>query len=150
MAQPQFGEPEPGVPYKDRPCAFGIAARFGRIAAVHVGRFGEDQHYDLPGGALDPGEDEAAALVREFGEETGLIVHAGHLLGRADQFAVKKGGKRVNNRSALFIAELAGRDPRLKSEDDHRLVWLRPEEALRRLRHDSHAWAVTRWLRGRA
>jgi len=148
MERLQFGRADPGETYQDRPCAFGIAARFGRIAAVHVGFPGEDQHYDLPGGALDPGEDDGAALVREFGEETGLIVRPGPLIGRAGQYVTKKGGKRVNNRSALLVAEIAGRKPQLKIEDDHQLVWLRPEEALRKLRHDSHAWAVVSWLRG--
>jgi 8-oxo-dGTP diphosphatase len=42
---------------------------------------------------------------------------------------------------------VAGEAPDLKIEDDHSLVWLAPEEALRRLRHDSHAWAVACWLR---
>lgn len=145
--RPQFGVPEPGRDHKDRPCAFGVAVRWGRIATVRVGRAGEDQHYDLPGGAIDPGEDERQALVREFAEETGLVIRAGALLGRADQLVIKKSGKAVNNRSALFAAEIAGRDPKLKVEDDHRLVWLRPEEALRRLRHGSHVWAVACWLR---
>lgn len=149
MEQPQFGEPEPGEDYKDRRCAFGIACRWGRITVVRVGSPGEDQRYDLPGGALDPGEDEAEALVREFGEETGLAVRPRALLARADQYVVKKSGKRVNNRSALFLAEVVRRAPELKIEEDHRLIWLRPEEALRRLRHGSHAWAVVCWMRGR-
>lgn len=29
-------------------------------------------------------------------------------------------------------------------------VWFEPHEALLRLRHDSHAWAVAAWLRARA
>ena len=148
MEQPQFGEPEPGGDYKDRPCAFGLARRWGRIAVVHVGLPGEDRHFDLPGGALDPGEDEPQALVREFGEETGLAVRAGPLLARSAQLAVKKGGERVNNRSAFLLAEVVGRRPELKVEKDHRLVWLKPEMALRRLRHGSHAWAVACWMRG--
>jgi 8-oxo-dGTP diphosphatase len=147
MERPQFGWPEPGFEYKDRPCAFGVAPRFGRIALVHVGYPGEDQHYDLPGGALDRGEDAETALVREFGEETGLMVRAGPVLAWADQYVIRKSGKRVNNRCTLFLTEIAGRKPELKVEDDHRLVWFRPEEALRRLRHSSHAWAVACWMR---
>jgi 8-oxo-dGTP diphosphatase len=56
-------------------------------------------------------------------------------------------GEPVNNRSALFEARVVGEDPGLKIEDDHALVWLEPLDALRRLRHDSHAWAVAAWLR---
>lgn len=147
IAPPQFGAPAPGREHEDRPCAFGIAEKDGRIAVVRVGRPGEDQHYDLPGGALDPGEDEATALVREFGEETGLIVRLAGALGRADQLMVKKDGRAVNNRSALFVVEVVEEDPGLKVEADHRLVWLEPLEAVVRLRHPSHAWAVALWLR---
>jgi 8-oxo-dGTP diphosphatase len=40
-----------------------------------------------------------------------------------------------------------GEDEGLKIEDDHALVWLAPAEALVRLRHEAHAWAVAAWLR---
>ena len=45
------------------------------------------------------------------------------------------------------MVEITGEDQALKIEADHELVWLAPEEALTRLRHDSHAWAVLSWLR---
>lgn len=38
--------------------------------------------WSLPGGRVDPGEDDAAALVREMAEETGLVVEPGALVGR--------------------------------------------------------------------
>ena len=143
----QFGEAEAGQDYVDRPAAFGVLERDGRIALVRIERDGEAAYLDLPGGALDPGEDETDALVREFGEETGLKVRAGPRLGRASQFMLKTDGQRVNNRLALFTAELTGEDSSLKVEDDHQLVWIAPLEALARLRHASHAWAVACWLR---
>ena len=143
----QFGAREPGHDYADRPCAYGIALNEqGRIALVHVVT-GDGAWYDLPGGALDPGETDDQAVVREFGEETGLTVRAGALITRADQFMVKTDGQHVNNRSGLYEVTVAGFDARLKIEDDHTLVWIDPVEALTLLRHDSHAWAVTAWLR---
>ena len=60
---------------------------------------------------------------------------------------MKTDGATANNRCALFEAEVMGQDARLKIEADHQLVWLEPLEALRRLRHDAHAWAVAAWLR---
>ena len=147
MEHPQFGTPEYGFEHKDRPCAFGLVVRFGRLAVVQVGRPGEDRHYDLPGGAIDAGENEGGALIREFGEETGLVVRPVSLLARADQLTVKKNGKPVNNRSAFYEVEIVGRASGLKIEDDHALVWLRPEYAFRKLRHASHAYAVGTWLR---
>src|SRR4051794_28870785 len=38
--------------------------------------------WSLPGGRVEPGEDDAAALVREMAEETGLTVVPGALVGR--------------------------------------------------------------------
>ena len=147
MSVLQFGDAEPGQDYRDRPAAFGVLARDGRLAVARITREGETPYFDLPGGALDPGEDEAAALVREFGEETGLRVSAGALLGRASQYLVKTDGERVNNRSAHYVARLEAEDPSLQTEPEHALVWLEPLQAIARLRHGSHAWAVACWLR---
>ncbi len=56
-------------------------------------------------------------------------------------------GSPVNNHSGHYLVEISGEDAALKIEDDHELVWFAPDEALKRLRHDSHAWAVLYWLR---
>jgi 8-oxo-dGTP diphosphatase len=144
---PQFGSPEPGVDYRDRPAAFGIALRDGSIALVRVSKPGASPWLDLPGGALDPGEDEAAAAVRELGEETGLKVAAGAPVVRADQYFRKTDGEAVNNRSLILRVDIQGEDAGLKIEADHELVWMAPEEAMARLRHDSHAWGVLCWIR---
>lgn len=153
MAKPpaplQFGVPDPGLRYRDRPAVFGIAERAGQIALISVTREGMAPFCDLPGGGIEPGESEGRALAREFAEETGLIVRGGEILARADQYMIKSDGEPANNRSALMIAEIDGFDPGLKIEDDHKLVWHAPEEALRIVRHDSHAWAIACWLRRR-
>jgi 8-oxo-dGTP diphosphatase len=143
----QFGVAEPGVKYRDRPAAFGVAERDGRLAMIHVVREGQTPFYDLPGGAIEPGESEARALAREFGEETGLIVSAGARLAEADQYMVKSDGEPVNNRSVLLAAGVDGFDRRLKIEESHELVWIEPHQALRLARHDSHAWAIACWIR---
>jgi 8-oxo-dGTP diphosphatase len=143
----QFGRRDPGVDYADRPCAYGVLSRAdGCIALVEVTR-PETRYFDLPGGAIDPGEDEAQALVREFGEETGLETRAGAVIGRGRQYMRMADGRPVNNVSGFYAVERSGEDPSLKVEDDHALVWLQPLEAIGKLRHDSHAWAVAAWLR---
>jgi 8-oxo-dGTP diphosphatase len=38
--------------------------------------------WSLPGGRVEQGEDDAAAIVREMAEETGLVVQPGRLVGR--------------------------------------------------------------------
>ena len=143
----QFGEREPGVVYRDRPAAFGIALRDDKIAMVKVTVEGQGTWFDLPGGGVDPGEDDLAAVVREFGEETGLKVRPGALVMRACQLFRQTDGSPVNNRSGHYMVEIIGEDPALKIEEDHELVWFEPGQALTLLRHDSHAWAVLAWLR---
>jgi 8-oxo-dGTP diphosphatase len=143
----QFGEPEPGVKHRDRPAVFGVAERAGQIALIRVAREGMEPFHDLPGGAIEPGESEGRALAREFGEETGLVVRGGAVLDHADQYMIKSDGEPVNNRSVLMVAVIEGYDPSLKIEDDHKLTWFSPDQALRIVRHDSHAWAIACWLR---
>jgi 8-oxo-dGTP diphosphatase len=142
----QFGERVPGDDYRDRPAAFGLARRGDAIACVRVEKEGKSW-IDLPGGAIDPGETAQQALVREFREETGLKVAAATEIAHAAQYMRKTDGETVNNLCAFFVADISGEDPAAKSEDDHELVWLDPQEALKRLRHDAHAWAVAAWLR---
>ena len=143
----QFGVAPQGPAPRDRPAAFAVVVRDGRVATVFIQR-PEGSYTDLPGGAVEPGETDAQACVREFGEETGLVVRPLRLLGRASQFLRTVDGEPVNNRCALFEAEDVGEDPALKIEADHTLRWLDPQEALRGLRHDAHAWAVLAWMRG--
>jgi 8-oxo-dGTP diphosphatase len=144
---PQFGRRRPGLTYADRPAAFGICARDdGRIALVRV-ETADGTWHDLPGGGVDPGEDEPAAVVREFGEETGLVVRCRGLIVRADQYFLKSDGAPVDNRSGVYAVEAVGADPALKIEADHRLEWWDPVEAMKTLRHDSHAWAVAASVR---
>jgi 8-oxo-dGTP diphosphatase len=146
----QFGFRDPSLDYPDRPAAFAVVARATMIALVRITRDGHAPYYDLPGGALESGETAEQAVVREFAEETGLVILPVRRLGQADQFLIKTDGAAANNRSVLFEADLMREDPSLKIEDDHELVWLDADEALRRLRHDSHAWAVLAWLRRNA
>lgn len=145
----QFGTPQPGAAHEDRPAAFGIAERGNQIALVRIDTGAGETWWDLPGGALDPGEDEAAAMIREFGEETGLRVRCGDPVIRAAQYFVKSDGQAVNNRGGVYEALVEAEDAGLKIEADHTLVWMDPHQAVSILRHDSHAWAVTAWLRMR-
>lgn len=145
----EFGVRDPEKAYRLRPAAFGICERNGLVACVHVTRSDDRSYHDLPGGAVDGMESEAEALIREFGEETGLIVQPGALIVRAVQLFLKSDGEPVENEGGIYEAALTGEDAALKVEDDHTLVWLDPQEAVLKLRHDSHAWAVAKWLRGR-
>ena len=54
----------------------------GRLLVVRRGRAPNRGLWSVPGGRVEPGETEQAAVVREVAEETGLVVTAGPLLGR--------------------------------------------------------------------
>lgn len=143
-----FDAPKPGVEYKNRWAAFGIAeGENGKIALVEVRKPGRPPYFDLPGGAVDGGEDERMAIVREFGEETGLVVEVGAHVVEVSQPFLKSDGQPVRNFGGVYAVSVKGEKPELKVEDDHTLVWLDPRDAVVALRHDAHAWAVAAWLR---
>ncbi len=143
----QFGQADRAEAYPDRPAAFGIAERDGCIALARITRPDQPPYVDLPGGGIDDDEAAEDAVVREFGEETGLIVRVIRPIMAASQYLIRNDGQPANNRAAHFEVEVTGFDEGLKIEADHALVWVAPDEAVRTLRHDSHAWAVAAWLR---
>jgi 8-oxo-dGTP diphosphatase len=143
----QFGNTQPGLTYRERVSAYGVCPRGeANIAIAQIGKVAPYE-FDLPGGGVEADEDEAAALMREFQEETGLTVWPNRVLGRAGQYWVNKGEPR-NSLATFYEVELSAADAS-PSEPDHKLVWMSPVEALTKLRHEAHAWAVLHWLRMR-
>lgn len=143
----QFGMARAGQQYRHRAAVFGIAERDGLIACVNIRRQGGYAYFDLPGGAVEGEETEAEALVREFREETGLVVAPLDRLTEASQYFVRTDGEGLNNVSAFWSLTITADEPATKQEADHSLVWLTPFEALRAVRHEAHAWAIICWLR---
>jgi len=143
-----FDAPDGDLTYTARWAAFGIAeGPDGAIALAQVRKPGKPPYFDLPGGAVDDGEGEVAALVREFGEEVGLAVEVGRRVVEVSQPFLKSDGQPVRNYGGIYVVTVTGQRPELKVEDDHTLVWLDPRDAVVALRHDAHAWAVAAWLR---
>jgi 8-oxo-dGTP diphosphatase len=64
------------------PCVGGLAYDDeGRLLVVRRANEPGRGLWSVPGGRVEPGEDDAAALVREMREETGLEVAPGPLIG---------------------------------------------------------------------
>lgn len=144
----QFGQTQPGLTYIERVTVYGVCPRGEReLAIARIGRQ-PPYEYDLPGGGVEKDEDEAGALMREFLEETGLTVWPSRLVGRAGQFWIVNKGEPRNSLATFYEVELSAADSS-PTEPDHTLVWMGWAEALSKLRHESHAWAVMHWLRGR-
>lgn len=57
----------------------------GRLLLVLRGQPPSAGTWSLPGGRVEPGEDDAAALAREVEEETGLFVDVGPLVGEVER-----------------------------------------------------------------
>ena len=147
MTTPQFGEPQPGRDYPDRPAAFAVVEKQGRIAIVRVTFEAGGGRTDLPGGGVDPGETPAQAATREVGEEAGLAIEAGREIARADHYFINEEDKAVNTRGVFFEGKLVRDAPELKTESDHHLIWMDPLDALKALDRGSHVWALACWIR---
>jgi len=62
----------------------------------------------LPGGGIDFGEAPEDTLIREFLEETGLVVHHPVLLGVTSDVRRRDNGDKIHTVRILFTIELAG------------------------------------------
>lgn len=68
------------------PCVGGLVHDDGgRLLLIRRAHEPGRGRWSLPGGRVESGEDDAAALAREMAEETGLIVTPGPLVGRVQR-----------------------------------------------------------------
>lgn len=142
----QFGHRREGLEYKPRAGAYGILERGGLIACARIGF--SNYTYDLPGGAIDPGETPEQALVREFREETGLGVSVGAKVTEIQHYFLHDDGTPYNN-TCLFYEVVEEGAFGGKVEADHELVWLNPLQVIVNLKNEGYAWAFALWLRNR-
>ena len=87
------------------PCAGGIVLDAeGRLLLVRRGRPPAVGSWTVPGGRCEPGEEAAAACVREVAEETGLTVRVDAWVGRVERDAPGGGTYVIDD----FACELVG------------------------------------------
>ena len=138
MERKVFGEPQPGLAYRDRLGAYGIAFDGrGRAAVVYCERKG----FFLLGGGMEPGESEADCVRREALEETGRAVAVGEKVCVGEEYTTDLSGRPYHPSGHVYLAEL-GEKAAEPAEKDHRLVWLPVEEFQKTTFLRYQAWAM--------
>lgn len=89
--------------------------------------------WGLPGGALEPGEALATAVVREVREETGLMVEVERLSGIYSFRMQYPDGNQVWGISTTFICRAVGGDLTLDDDETLELRWFAPDALPKRI-----------------
>lgn len=149
MSIVEFGERLDGINYESRPGAYGIGFRkisqvfdghekkqLIQVGVVHTprGRF-------LPGGGIEEEENHQEAIKREFVEEIGHDVEVIQFVIQANQSGLTPRTHRyVILQGHFYLVEIKEHIGG-QVEEDHELIWIEVEEALRTLRlmNQSHA-----------
>ncbi|XVU25485.1 NUDIX domain-containing protein [Actinoplanes sp. CA-054009] len=124
----------------------GALVREGRVLLVHrsPNRHAYPNVWDLPGGHVDAGETELAALAREMREELGVRIatdSATHLC----RLQVGRDEEPVRF-SAWLVGEWEGTPANVAPEEHDEMRWFRPEE-MPPLAHEMVGAAVVEAMR---
>jgi 8-oxo-dGTP diphosphatase len=142
---PEFGAAVPGCTYVLRPGSYAVLRGDAGCIAILLTPLGGF----LPGGGQEPGESPEQALRREAIEECGFEVQVGERIGLVDELVFSREEScYFRKRGIFFKAQRRDGKPVVEVEPEHQLVWLPAAEAISRLSHESHKWAVRAVLAG--
>jgi 8-oxo-dGTP diphosphatase len=102
--------------------------RAGRVLLVHRSpdRRAYPGVWDLPGGHIEAGETELAALTREMHEELGVQIATGSAI-HLCRLDAGRGGESVRL-SAWLVGEWEGTPTNVAPDEHDEIRWFRPEE----------------------
>lgn len=121
--------------------------REGRVLLVHrsPNRHAFPGVWDLPGGHIETGETELAALTREMHEELGVQIATGSAI-HLCRLDIGRSGESVRL-SAWLVGEWEGTPTNVAPEEHDEIRWFRPEE-LPPVAHEPLGSALVEALRG--
>ena len=135
----------PDWPHSMRPSARAIIVEDGKLALIHNGK---RNYYMFPGGGIEAGESHEEALIREVREESGLVVIQESIRGYGSALRLSKSNVFENTifeqENFYYWCEVqeTAEAPEYDVhdiEEQYSLVYLTPEEAVRRNRTNDHA-----------
>ncbi|MBU2665503.1 NUDIX domain-containing protein [Actinoplanes bogorensis] len=97
----------------------------GRILLI---RRSDNGRWSLPAGMIDPGEQPAAAALREIEEETGVIAEIDRLGGVAMHEAQYPNGDRCEYLAVWFRCRAVGGEARPDGDETLEVRWFAPDE----------------------
>jgi len=122
----------------ERVSAYGVVLNDrGEILVVEV-----NEKFHLPGGGIDPGEDEGEAIKRETLEETGYTITDLKLIGKANQYLPNASMGPMNKLGTFYHAKALVQDVSKQVESDHHPRWVRYAEIKEAPMSDFYKWAI--------
>jgi 8-oxo-dGTP diphosphatase len=121
---------------------------------ILLGQRSDNHQWSLIAGMIDPGEQPAAAVVREVREETGVLVRVDRLAGVALHEVTYPNGDRCHMVNTWFRCRPTGGEARVNDEESIAVGWFAPDAlpdltpyAMLRIRtaldEDAPAWFAT-------
>lgn len=128
--------------HNPQPCVGALAIKAGKVLLIKRVASPFKDYWDIPGGFLKPGEHPDDGLVREFEEETGLLIKPIKILGIfMDQYGA--GGDETLN--IHYVAKIVGGTERAGS-DAEKLKWFNLQKLPRKIAFKNGREALELWL----
>lgn len=138
-----FGTRLDGITYTERPGAYAFISNDLREIALIKTSYG----LFLPGGGIDPGEDDLTGLQRELREEIGYELVKATFLMRAAQYHWSEFYRRHFKKIGSFYQAQATPPPRDTWAPGHALVWAPVDRAAAELSQEFQRWATAEFGR---